>query len=335
MILALLLVSLFIALGYVISALVVFLLVVFERRLLVLPPELRTKIYRRALYAPCAGAALLLATVLAPSFLELAGIAGHCDIVAGHHVHLCFLHFSARAGFAIVFLGGVLTLGTAVRGLRSIGTWARERRAVLSLVRTGRPRAGVSGTIVFDSEVPVCVTLGLRKPRIFLSTAAIRALGLSDLDAALEHERAHALRRDDLALLIGRFAALLHFPSFGPRLLARWQQETEIVCDAFAARRTGAPADLAGAIVRFHRALMELRRAPPCAGACLCQTSAIVLDRRVRALLEDSSEFGHASGAGRLALGAGLVLLALGLLLQARNLHHTMESALGLLGVIH
>lgn len=332
MILALLLASLFFALGYGISALVVLLLVALEKQLLRLTPQWRTRLYRGALFAPLTGASLVLGTVLMPSFLELAGVVGHCDVVHGHHAHLCFIHFSARAGLPIVLLGALLTLVTVARGLRSFRTWAWERRAVLSLVRTGRPRAGLSETIEFDSEVPVCVTLGLWTPRIFLSTAAIRTLGPADLDAALEHERAHAKRGDDLALLVGRLAVLLHMPSFGPRLLARWQQEAEIVCDAFAARRTGAPAELAGAIVRFHRALLELRRAP-CAGACLCQTSATVLERRVRALLEDSSMADPTLEGRRFAFGAGLFLFAIGLLLQATNLHHTIESALGLLGV--
>lgn len=335
MILTLLLLSLFLAVAHGASALVVSLLVAFDRNLLGLTAALRTKLYWAALFAPLALAGLVLATVMGPSLLELAGVAGHCEAIPGHHTHLCFLHFSARPSLPLVLAGSLLPVLTLIRGVRSYRGWAWERRAVLSLVRTGRPRAGGSGVVEFDSAVPICVTLGLRSPNIFVSSAAMRALGPADLGAALEHERAHVMRRDDLALLAGRVAALLHVPPYGRKLLARWQQESEIVCDAIAARRTGAPADLAGAIVRFHRALVDLRRAAPSAGACLCQTSATVLDRRVRALLHDSAGADQVHDGGRFAIGVGLLVLGVGLLLQAGDLHHAIESALGILGVLH
>lgn len=333
MTLALLLVSLFFAFAFAISLFVVVFLLVREQWLLRLSPERRTSFYRAALLAPFAGAALGMLAVLAPSFLELAGATGHCDVIAGHHVHLCFLHFSASAGLPIAVVGSFVLLLATARARRSFRAWVRERRAVTSLVRTGRPQRNESGVVEFDSEIPICVTLGLRKPSVFLSSAAVRALGTSGLAAALEHERAHMVRGDDFALFVGRIAALFHLPWFGPRLLARWQQESEIVCDAFAARRTGSPVDLAGAIVKFHRALLEFRAAVPCPGACFCQTSPAVLERRVRALLEASSE--EEEDNGRFALLAGLLLLGIGLALQAFDLHHAMESALGVLGVIH
>lgn len=334
MILALLLLSLFLAVAHGASAFVVLALAGSEKRLLGLAPRWRAKLYRGALLAPFTIASMVLVTVLAPSFLELAGMAGHCDVVRGHHAHLCFLHFSMRAGLPVVLFAGILPFAAMARGLRSFRSWSWERRAVLSLVRTGHPRTGVSGAIEFDSDVPVCVTLGLWTTRIFLSTAAIRTLGPADLEAALEHERAHALRGDDLALFLGRFAALLHLPFFGLRLLSRWQQESEIVCDAIAAHQTGAPADLAGAIVRFHRALMDLRRPVPLAGACLCQTSAAILERRVCALLEGPPAAEHAPDDWTFVIGTAVALLAT-LLLQATSLHHATEAALGLLGVVH
>lgn len=335
MILALLLLSLFLAVAQAASAVVVSLLVACDRPLLGLPAPLRTKLYWAALFAPPALAGLVLLTVMGPSLLELAGVAGHCEAIPGHHTHLCFLHFSVRPSVPLVLAGSLLPVLALVRGVRSYRGWAWERRAVLSLVRTGGPRAGGPGVVEFDSAVPVCVTMGLWAPKIFVSSAAKRTLGIADLDAALEHERAHVRRRDDLALLAGRAAALLHLPPFGPKLLARWQQESEIVCDSIAARETGAPAELAGAIVRFHRALVDLRRAAPTAGACLCQTSVMVLDRRVRALLQDPEIVGDVGETGRFAFGVGLLLLALGFLLQVGDLHHAMESVLGVVGVRH
>ncbi len=324
MILALLLVSVFFGLAYVVSAGTVLSLAAARRPL------------ARAPAAPRRDRRLIV--VLIPSLLEQAGLwSGHCQVIPGDHVHLCFRHFSAAGEALPIALLGALALSlTLSRATRSLAAWIRERRALCSLVCAGRPRPlpGASDAIAFDSELPVCVTLGSTAPNILVSTGAIRALGKPGLDAALEHERAHVARGDDRALLIGRVAALFHLPFIGRRLLLRWQQESELVCDAFAAQRTGNPADVADAILRVHRALLVVRaQSAICAGAPLCQTSDVLLARRVHALLQGPMSPAPAAHDAIPAFRAALVLLSALAVIEALHLHHALETALGLMGV--
>ncbi len=338
MTLALLLISVFIGLAYVVSAGTILSLAAARRPLARAPAGRRTQLYWIGLLMPLLSASVILAVVLLPSLLELAGLwSGHCREIPGDHVHLCFRHFSAPdETLPIVFVGALVLVLTLSRTGRSLGTWIRDRRALASLVWAGRPRArpGAGDVIEFDSELPVCVTLGSSSPRILVSTGAIRALGEPGLGAALAHERAHIARGDDRALLIGRIAALFHLPFIGRRLLLRWQQESELVCDAFAAERTGNPADVADAILRVHRALLLVRTpSAMCAGAPLCQTSDVLLARRVHALLEGSPSPESAPHAAIPSFRGALVLFVSLAVLEAPQLHHALESALGLMGV--
>ena len=177
MILALLLVTVFFALAHILSAAAILCVAAVERPLTRLSAQLRTRLYWIALIAPLTGGTLGIGAALVPSLLELAGYGtGHCLVVSGHHVHLCFLHFAAGTATLPIACLGTLVLSVAVtRAVRSLLIWTRERRAFAFLVRAGRPRPRVGDVVEFDSELPVCVTMGLRAPQVFVSTGAVRS----------------------------------------------------------------------------------------------------------------------------------------------------------------
>ncbi|WP_307821564.1 M56 family metallopeptidase [Streptomyces coffeae] len=159
---------------------------------------------------------------------------------------------------------------------------ARARhRSVLDLV--GRRSTRLRATVL-DHETPVAYALPGRRPRIVVSSGALRVLSPAQLDTVLEHERAHIAGRHHLAL-----AAAEAFATAFRRLpLARaFREQTtlllEMAADDRALRRhprevlasalyamaaqqapQGAfPAGGADAVVRLRRMLAPSRTAHP------------------------------------------------------------------------
>jgi hypothetical protein len=129
---------------------------------------------------------------------------------------------------------------------------------------------------------------------------------------------------------VAAFAAMFHAPYAGRSLLQQWHEDAEFVCDVFAARYAGSAILVADALVRFQRALLRSGTSPICAGACLCDHRSALAPRILRLLTTESeSKRALDSDDGKLAFGLGLIMLLLGVVLQARPLHHALESCVG------
>ena len=104
------------------------------------------------------------------------------------------------------------------------------------------------------SSYPFSFVWGHLRSKLVISTGLLNALTAQELSALLEHEAAHHARRDNFLkwmLTVCRYGSPL-FPLTG--LLNRWWgEQIEMVCDEVAARRTSAPAEVAGALVRLKR----------------------------------------------------------------------------------
>lgn len=100
-------------------------------------------------------------------------------------------------------------------------------------------------------ELPVPCTWGLWRPVIGVPERALDELDAAELDAVLAHELAHVARRDAWWHMgVQAWLALnpLHLPARrAARSLAR---ATELSADAWAARLTGAPLELAGGLTK-------------------------------------------------------------------------------------
>jgi Zn-dependent protease with chaperone function len=114
----------------------------------------------------------------------------------------------------------------------------------------GRRRVGSWPFLVVDDEQPQAFCAGLFRPRVHVSTGALRIFSEQELLAVVAHEAHHARRRDPLRL-IGLRALTRSLPwAPGLGLLAeRHATVAELAADAVAIRTAGSRRHLASALL--------------------------------------------------------------------------------------
>ncbi len=158
---------------------------------------------------------------------------------------------------ALVWFGA-----TAASGLR---VWLRTVRFARACRRTATPvrrHAGIPVLAVSESEA-VMALAGFRRPAILVSEALLERDGLGEaaLEVALDHERAHARRRDNWKLLALQFV---------PRLPgSRWMQHWQIAADC-AADEDAAQGDVERRLLLAETLVRVARRARPRRPTVLC-----------------------------------------------------------------
>ncbi|MBI5495929.1 MAG: M56 family metallopeptidase [Deltaproteobacteria bacterium] len=281
-----------------------------------------------AVAGPLVAGLLTAAAFLAP-LLE-----GHCHCADHglHHPHLCPLHPAHAAALVApgvyVLAAWVLfvapDVGGLVRGLLHAAVW---RRAVL---RT--PARRVAGHRVHLSGCGGlgAVTVGLLRPVIVVDPRVWDALAPAERKAVVQHEAAHARRRDALVLLgLRLWTALCPLPALR-RVVDAWRVAAEHACDRYAAGRVGNACIVAAALVAVERARHGPLPAFPPQGV-LPVGGGDGLEHRVQSLLADPPAAPPAAHAVlpvvALALAGGV--LALGV--AADGAHHFVETVLGFL----
>lgn len=164
--------------------------------------------------------------------------------------------------FGVAVLG-LTVASVAFGGLRAYRTVRRTRRALASHRPVPAPRrlraaaaaAGVSGAVVcFDDARPFAYCRGMLVPRIWISTGALAALRLRELDAVLHHEAEHMRRRDPLRILVARILSEIFFAAPLIRVLsARYEVAKELAADRETVRRQRTVRHLAGALYAMGR----------------------------------------------------------------------------------
>ena len=290
-----------------------------RRPLLRVEPERRARWLLALAAAPTIVPLLLLALCLAPGFMSLVGLReDHCLRQAGH-VHLCFAHprlpLTPPLG-ALLAASFAALVASGARGARRLARWHRE---LAGLRLTGG--AGLApGVRRIESERPFSVTLGLWRPEIVVSTALVESLSPGQLAIVLDHERAHARRRDSLWRLVAAVLSRPHAPGVRRALLSELAVASEQACDE-AAGRHGDRLDVAETILAVERLLGHGPPHPSLAGF-----GGSAVEERVRSLLAPRAT--EPPQAGGWWVGA---LLALGAMLLAHPLHHLTEHLLDLL----
>lgn len=158
---------------------------------------------------------------------------------------------------------GVLTLAAVSVSLAGFRLWRMLRRTHAVVDRCRRSRAprrlrrvaaslAIEETVLcYEDERPGAFCAGLLRPRIWISTGAVRALRHDELAAVLVHEAHHLRRRDPLRLLVARVIAAAFFALPLVRALAeRLFVALELDADRSALAARGAPS-LAGALYRL------------------------------------------------------------------------------------
>lgn len=185
----------------------------------------------------------------------------------------------AATVWLLAAIGAVLIIAAAARGLSAAWTSRRVGQAWRSLA------SSQAGIVEIDG-LPNLALAGILRPTLCVGRPVRRVLTAAELSVALDHERAHLGRHDNLK----RFAMwaapdALAFTREARRLEDAWAAQAECAADAEAVRGDGARAvDLASALVKVARLCDAAGvRAGTAAWSTLHEPS--LLDLRVRRLV--------------------------------------------------
>jgi hypothetical protein len=184
------------------------------------------------------------------------------NVQTAHAEHLRVLGQSLTAPAINVAAAVMLPLAAVgvvslLLGLRAgLAQVIAQRRFLRGLVVVGRLPAHPDVLVVRDPQLHAFCAGHLR-PRVFVSSAAARALGPAELDAVLAHEAHHRLRRDPLRIAAARaLCEALFFLPVLRRLTERYCALAELSADEAALEQTGGdPAPLASAMLHVGGAL--------------------------------------------------------------------------------
>jgi beta-lactamase regulating signal transducer with metallopeptidase domain len=228
---------------------------------------------------------------------------------------LCLHHLPARGPGIVGALG--LTTFAAVVGAALVRA-LRSASLAIGLRRT-RSFELASGVGIIESSRPFAFTGGWFRPSVLVSTALVERLTPSQIAIVVAHERAHAERRDALAVTAARVLALAHLPFVRRQILADLTLACEQACDEAAARECGDRVLVAETIVAAERAAGA---AHPFASRGLAFGGGEV-GNRVESLLAAPAE-----GAAPRHLGWILLAASASLVAVAPHVHHWTETLL-------
>lgn len=234
-------------------------------------------------------------------------------VVTGRLHGLPVLHGTLHAANFLLLGIALIGVARAVFAASQIYSFAR------SLARLAPCSIEIGDVAVypFPSSGCHCFTVGLFRPRVYVSEWLLKGLEEREVEAMLAHEVAHNERRDTaVAALLTVFYRLLPVPG-GATLYAEWFAAAERDCDARAARRVGNPCDVADALVTVAAfGQTDAGRVPATAPCFATPAMADDVEGRVRALLalDGSSEpcatygFWGATFVAAAGIGAALTL---------------------------
>jgi Zn-dependent protease with chaperone function len=154
------------------------------------------------------------------------------------------------------------SLFVLVLGSLGLATVLLTARAVVRQLYAGRrfergldvigPVPGVARAQAIDQDEPQAFCIGLLRPRIYVSRAALELLGADERAAVVAHEAHHARRRDPLRLFVVRaLAEGLFFLPAVRRLPERCAALAELAADEAASAGRGGRRALASALLAF------------------------------------------------------------------------------------
>jgi hypothetical protein len=154
-----------------------------------------------------------------------------------------------RPASVLVLVLGSVGLAAVVRTVAAV---VRQLRASRRFERALRSVGRVPGAFVFEAREPYAFCVGLLRPRVYVSRAALDLLDDDELEAVLAHEAHHVRRRDPLRLLVARaLGDGLFFLPLVRRLAERYAALAELAADEAAASGRGGRRALASALLAF------------------------------------------------------------------------------------
>jgi Peptidase family M48 len=150
---------------------------------------------------------------------------------------------------------GAALLGVSIWGIsltRGVRALVGSFRYIRHFQKAGRGSASVW---IVENAAPLLGLAGILRPRLVMSRALISALTKDELEAAIRHERAHGVSRDNLKRLLILLSPNVFPFVHGFRTLERgWAKFTEWSADDYAvAGNSERSLSLASALVRVAR----------------------------------------------------------------------------------
>ena len=205
----------------------------------------------------------LLSLVIAAAALAAVAVAlvdGTGSVRVGAHepvrgftvLHETLTYPRANAAAIVVLVLAALGLFVLLQLIWAAAAEVRAQGRFSRAVAARRPRA-YGGVTLVDEAQPQAFCAGFLRPRIFLSTGAVRRLGRDELEAVLAHEEHHRARRDPLRIALARvFGHAFFFLPVLRRLSERYCAMAELAADDAAVRSSaGGGATLASALLSF------------------------------------------------------------------------------------
>jgi beta-lactamase regulating signal transducer with metallopeptidase domain len=143
----------------------------------------------------------------------------------------------------------IIILGAGI--YRVLAAEARTRRVISFFLEgaLGPENNAATPTIILSQSVTPMMLVGLRAPRILISSSACKILSDGELRAAVRHENSHSRSRDNLKKAI---LNALPFPCMAS-LEEAWQEASELAADDGAVSSRAEALDLAAALIKLAR----------------------------------------------------------------------------------
>ena len=255
---------------------------------------------------PCAGAAVITLTLIAPAFA----------IFEPERA-------SETAGPVVIILAVAALVQIGASMVMAVATLARTRAAARAWLRSAMPLdvdppAGVP-TYAIESPAPIVALVGVFTPKLVAARTVIESCTTEELTAIVAHERGHLHARDNLKRWLMACAPdALRWTPWHQEIVAAWHDAAEDAADDAATRGDErARLDLAALLVKIARLTPE----PSWPAATVSPfVEKAGLDRRVRRLVASADRL---PGSSRwLPLAATAVAVAtLAVALNPATLH--------------
>lgn len=270
---------------------------------------------------PEQGAIILLAYCVGPLLIGLLSVgllfspAGITFIDIHCHLGHCDQHTPFISSSESLLILASLTMMLCIPALYAVTKLLSQHRRQLSLWRNLSSPAGKY--FLIDHNIPVAFTLGLFKPRIYISKGLRAQLNGKDLEVVLQHETAHIYRYDNFIKFVASLSTILFPGTLRAQLLGALQLTQEMCCDKRAAIQQNDTLTVAQALLHVNR----------CAhtnyGVALCGIKSSKIELRVKALLEPPS-----ARLSKTEFILALATLSLIPIILIGPLHHLVEKLL-------
>ncbi len=255
---------------------------------------------------------LVLLALLVISYGKMSGwLDDHCLSHGLHHPHFCLLHFpelSISGWLSAVFISFLCLLsGTIILNVTRLMHHHFQTRGIIQLA-DNKPLI-----IRFNHEHPIAFTMGLIKPKVYLSNAIQRVLSKREQRIVVAHESAHLRNKDTLKLTL--MQVLLTFHLFPTPIRKSFHLQMELNADKKVASRFNT-LEIANVLIKLTRLNIRPVHSISVAGS--------QLEQRITALLNQSSISTVHS-----ILSVVLILITLLIPVSVMFNHHAIETIIG------